>query len=614
MLGAYEHLLSWHRDWYVDNDPEKHARRRNPPLYRGLAGDWRLTTAEKKRILLNNIYGVDIDPQAVEVTKLSLLLRVLEGESGETITNQLRVFHERALPDLGGNIKCGNSLIGPDFYNGHQLSLFSDDERYRINVFDWHDRKHGFGAVMAAGGFDAVIGNPPYVRMEAFKDAKDYLREHYCCHDERSDLYVYFLERDLAILRKRGRLGIIVSNKFRRANYGRNIRSLITRTANLERIVDLAGLRVFAKPTVRTIVLLAEKGGSTTAVQYSPPPTLPQFQRLHQEGGSLALIADPLAYEVPVGNLASGDWDLSDDRQTALLKKLAEGATPLTTVVGGKVCRGVVSGLTEAFVISVATRKKIVTGNKRATAIIHPFLQGRSVRRYAIEPSDECLIYTHHGIDMGPYPAVLRHLETFRKRLLGRATKQAWYELQQPQYAYVDYMAKPKIVFPDIATECRFALDQGGHFVANTVYFLPTNDLRLLGLLNSRLALFYFQQTCAALEGPAKRLPAILRPVYRELSGATAGVRKEKGIASINGSGGRDNGDVHEERAARTAHEKTVLERQIAAADRQIDLLVYELYGLTDEEIAIVEQARAIVSIVGSRRNREVESGALSGF
>ena len=113
--------------------------RRNPPLYRGMAGDWRLTTAEKKRILLNNIFGVDIDPQAVEVTKLSLLLKVLEGESGETITNQLRIFHERALPDLGGNIKCGNSLIGPDFYNGRQMSLLDDDERYRINVFDWRD-------------------------------------------------------------------------------------------------------------------------------------------------------------------------------------------------------------------------------------------------------------------------------------------------------------------------------------------------------------------------------------------------------------------------------------------------------------------------------------------
>ncbi len=100
-------------------------------------GQWQLTTAEQKRILLDNIFGVDIDPQAVEVTKLSLLLKVLEGESEETLANQLRLFHERALPDLAGNIKCGNSLIGPDYYNGHQLNMLDEEERYRINVFDW---------------------------------------------------------------------------------------------------------------------------------------------------------------------------------------------------------------------------------------------------------------------------------------------------------------------------------------------------------------------------------------------------------------------------------------------------------------------------------------------
>src|SRR5208283_4564009 len=113
--------------------------------------------------LLSNIFGVDIDPQAVEVTKLSLLLKVLEGESEETIANQLRLFRERALPDLAGNVKCGNSLIGPDYYNGHQLSLLDEDERYRINVFDWQAE---FPAVFRAGGFDAVIGNPPYVSIQ----------------------------------------------------------------------------------------------------------------------------------------------------------------------------------------------------------------------------------------------------------------------------------------------------------------------------------------------------------------------------------------------------------------------------------------------------------------
>ena len=137
LIGAYQYLLDWHRDRYVADDPEKNARGRNPVLYRSVKGLWKLTTAERKRILLDNIFGVDIDPQAVEVTKLSLLLKVLEGESEETLANQLRLFHERALPDLARNIKCGNSLIGPDYYNGHQLNMLDEEERYRVNVFDW---------------------------------------------------------------------------------------------------------------------------------------------------------------------------------------------------------------------------------------------------------------------------------------------------------------------------------------------------------------------------------------------------------------------------------------------------------------------------------------------
>ncbi|MEA3471409.1 MAG: DNA methyltransferase, partial [Thermodesulfobacteriota bacterium] len=160
LIGAYQYLLEWHRDQYVNDDPEKYARMKKPRLYEGRGGDWKLTTAERKRILLNNIYGVDIDPQAVEVTKLSLLLKVLEDEDAETIGKTLALFHERALPDLGNNIKCGNSLIDPDFYEGEQLSLLDEEEVIRINAFDWDAE---FPEIMKAGGFDAVIGNPPYI-------------------------------------------------------------------------------------------------------------------------------------------------------------------------------------------------------------------------------------------------------------------------------------------------------------------------------------------------------------------------------------------------------------------------------------------------------------------
>jgi hypothetical protein len=149
LLGAYQFLLDWHRDEYIKDGPEKWATGRTPRLYQTDTGEWKLTTDERKRILLNNIYGVDIDPQAMEVTKLSLLLKVLEGEDEQTIAQQLALFHKRVLPDLANNIKCGNSLIGPDFYEGQQMDFLNEEEMYRINVFDWQAE---FLEIMKNGG------------------------------------------------------------------------------------------------------------------------------------------------------------------------------------------------------------------------------------------------------------------------------------------------------------------------------------------------------------------------------------------------------------------------------------------------------------------------------
>ena len=155
-IGAFQFLLDWHRDWYVADGPAKHKKE----LYEGPGGLWQLTSATRKSILRSSIFGVDIDAQAVEVTKLSLLLKVLEGESAETLSSNLKLFKERALPDLGDNIKCGNSLIGPDFYDLPQAAGLSEEELLRVNPFDWSAE---FKTIMQGGGFDAVIGNPPYI-------------------------------------------------------------------------------------------------------------------------------------------------------------------------------------------------------------------------------------------------------------------------------------------------------------------------------------------------------------------------------------------------------------------------------------------------------------------
>ncbi len=587
LIGAYEYLLDWHRDWYVENDPLKHTKQ----IYRGAGDQWYLTTAEKKRILLNNIYGVDIDAQAVEVTKLNLLLKALEGESGETIESQLKMFRERALPDLRGNIKCGNSLIGPDFYDGKQLDLLDDEERYRINAFDW---EREFPEVFKHDGFDVVIGNPPYVRMEGFKDVKEYLKQKYSCHDERSDIYSYFIEKGHLLLKMNARFGMIVSNKFARSNYGSPLRKFLLENSSLESITDFAGLPIFKGATVRTLVLITSRKQNPGISQtvYSPPPPSHEFSLI--EGGSKS-VEDIIKHHSYLTNLEQNigqGWGFSNEKYSRIMSKFVDVGISLKRYCDGKIYRGVVSGLTNAFVISNELRSTILKKNKKAKEIIKPLLNGRNVRRYYIDYDELYLIYCYHGIDIDKYPAIKKHLENYKDRLKKRATNQNWYELQQPQYRFVEYFEKPKIIFPDIATESRFAFDETGYYGTNTTYFIPMQDLYLLGILNSKLGRFYFKQVCAGLEGGGT---TYLRFFGQYLEGFPVRTidkdnpheksRHDQVVSLV-----EKMLELHKQlAAAKSAHENTVIQRQIDATDKQIDELVYELYGITEEERQIIE-------------------------
>ncbi len=194
LIGTYTYLLKYHLDWYTSHQPKKHKN----AVFQVKENEWYLTTAEKKRILLNNIFGVDIDQQAVEVTKLSLLLKVLEHESRESIDQQVRFGLEGVLPNLEDNIKCGNSLIGPDFYDAQQTTLFNEDEIRRINVFDWNDDEKGFGKIMKKNGFDCVIGNPPYGAFFSQLE-KAYIKQIYKAYKYRFDSYIYFIEKAIRL-------------------------------------------------------------------------------------------------------------------------------------------------------------------------------------------------------------------------------------------------------------------------------------------------------------------------------------------------------------------------------------------------------------------------------
>jgi hypothetical protein len=220
-------------------------------------------------------------------------------------------------------------------------------------------------------------------------------------------------------------------------------------------------------------------------------------------------------------------------------------------------------------------------------------LNGRDIRRYHIEQKRQFLIYTYHGVKIERYPGVLRHLRPFKAQLERRATEQNWYELQQPQLNFAEYMEGPKIIFPDIATTPRFALDEVGYFGSNTTYFIPLRDLYLLGLLNSRLGHFYFSSVCAGLEGHGE---TYLRFFGQYLEGFP--VRKID-LATPGDEALHDrmmalvermldlNKKKHSGKLAPSELDR--VDREIAATDAEIDELVYELYGITDQEVKIIE-------------------------
>lgn len=602
LIGAYQHLLDWHLLWYAENEPEKHARARDAKIYRGREG-WRLTASERKRILTNNLYGVDIDAQAVEVTKLSLLLKVLEGETEETLNQQMRLFHERALPDLDGNIKCGNSLIGPDFFDG-RLDL-DEEERRRINAFDWQAefpqvflpspaRGRGAGGE-GKGGFDAVIGNPPYVRQESLGELKDYFQSHYEAYDGVADLYAYFMERGLGLLRDGGLFSIIVSSSFLRAAYGRVLRETLKKHAAVLRLVDFGGLAVFAnaKDTYVCIPLL-EKGAKAGRIEVARIASLENldvdnYVRAHR-------------YTVPHARFNAEAWSLKSDEEAAVFDKIVKAGKPLGAYVGETFFRGVTTGFNEAFVIDTETRNRLVAKDKRSAELIKPLLGGEDIRRYLFRETGQWLIFTRRGVDIARYPAIREHLAQWKEDLTPKKDKSArrgrkpgryaWCEIQD-DVAYFEVFEKPKIIFPDIAKAPRFSLDNDGHYLANTAYCIGSDDPYLLGVLNSRL--FWFAISHISIPFGVRAGEFRYRLIYQYM--------EQVPIRTIDFSDKQDRARhdsmvAHVEQmlklhadltAANSAHDKTLIERQITTTDRQIDRLVYELYGLTEAEIAVVE-------------------------
>ncbi|MBP7736293.1 MAG: N-6 DNA methylase [Spirochaetes bacterium] len=582
LIGALDYLIEYHRHWYSEHRAEKKYK---DHWYETPEGEVNLTIQKKREILTGNIYGVDIDREATEVAIMSLYLKLLEEgfDKGEA-----QLFVGTLLPDMTKNIRCGNSLIGSDYYDGRDLKLFSDEEFKSVNAFDWAD-KNGFPEVMKSGGFDCVIGNPPYVRQEMISDYKEYFQSHFKAYHGVADLYAYFIEKGVSLLKPGGRFSYIVANKWMRANYGGPLRELLLKSGIAE-IIDFGDLPVFQDATTYPCIITVAKGktGGFDAAKVGDLDFI-----------DLRTYLDGKRFAVSTSGLNNEGWSLSDEKTANLLEKIKSKGVPLGEYVGGKIYYGIKTGLNEAFVIDAETRERLIKEDPKSAEIIKPFLAGRDIKRYETPVADKYLIFTRRGIKINDYPAIKEYLSQYKKQLepgTGRKPgSYQWYEIQDT-VAYYEEFEKPKIIVPAIVQNASYLIDNNSNYSNDKTTIIRPNDkssldneikflFLLVAILNSKVSDYIIYSIASTKQGGyyeykpmyISQIPIPLENVSND---------KKQQLASLT------------LQMIETKKEKLQSQSELALSairkkadliDRQIDALVYELYGLTEEEIKIVE-------------------------
>lgn len=548
LLGAYQFLMNWHRDEYLKDGAEKHHKE----LYQTRGGDWRLTTIEKKRILLNNVYGVDIDSQAVEVTKLSLLLKVLEGENEQTIGTSLRLFHERALPDLCNNIKCGNSLIGENFYEGKQIGLLDEEDRYRINVFDWNG-SDGFAAIMKSG-FDAVIGNPPYGAL--FTDSeKSYLFTAFQAIKGQPESYEYFLFRALSLASKTGFVSFIVPTNFIESERAEGLRKALLKAGQVQILASFR-YNVWRKNASETLVIVFKSGTSTGSTKVLHP----RFPAELENATGVLTVRQTDWLKLPGARFLIR-------ASAGLISKIEKGSVPLKNIC--EISQGIIVYKTR----QQSARNLHISGRREGPEWKKLLDTKSSIQRYALSWGRR---YLHYG-------------------------EWLWCP-RDPKY-----FERPKILFVRLRNKSLLrklvgTYDEEKFYNRDNFNNIIQKDngysLKfVLGIFNSKLINYWYKAYFDNVNiNPAQ---VSLIPIRAIVQG---NVRHDRVVRLVDRMLLLD----RQTAAAKTEHESTVLQRQIEATDREIDRLVYQLYGLTEQEVALIEKSSSEhkASLTPSGRSR----------
>lgn len=533
LIGAFQFLIDWYLDYYRKNPKEAVAHGLMPQTRTDEDGNLRLSFYAKSLILQHNLYGVDIDQQAVEVTMMSLYLKMLEGELGIQIPKQDK------LPELKYNIRCGNSLIGPDIEKDKPLS---PEERERIRPFDWHSRENGFGDILSSGGFDAVIGNPPYGADYTEADKK-YFQSNYVYKKGKPETYIYFLEKGISALSRGGTLGYITPNAWLTNYYGVQLRHFVFSQGRLEHLVDLEPTRVFQQAVVDTAITIFRKGNGANSKEKTRIWRGTEDHRIVEQFTSSQDLwaSEPEA----LINVLANPSDLK------LLAKMERHGAQLERIV--EYSQGVIPYKTKAD----GDANRYISLKRRGKEWLPLIESASQVWRYGAEKPMAFIRY-------GPWLWCAREPRFFTqpKILFHRVRKKLPRQLVG--------------TYDDTGTVNR-------HSLSNLILRsgkTSKNLLAVLGLFNSKLANWWFVKRYGLLMEVAgfKVTKIPLPPKWDDSIGRFAGYVER--MLELNKK-------KHSGKLAPSQLDR--LESEIAATDAEIDNLVYDLYGITKEERKIIE-------------------------
>jgi len=492
----------------------------------------------KLEIIQNNLYGVDLDPFAIETARLRLWLSLTVDFDGDK---------PEPLPNLDFKIEQGDSLLGPcpesgaevdagkgksvdvnrenlinefetkkaDFANpywsGNKSELRKQIEKVRQEIFLWWGRSSKgfdwrveFAEAFREGGFDIVLANPPYVRQELITESKPTLKTLYpTVYKGTADLYCYFYARSTELLRQGGMLAFISPNKWFKAAYGAPLRKHMTETCCIESITDFGELPVFETAATFPMIFVAQKGKPDTPNM----PTFTQVKSLEDPYPDVLALIVESGFPLPTTALNGENWTLTNATIADKLQKMEKAGIPLVEYVKGKIYRGVLTGFNKAFVIDGAKRAELIAADPKSAEIIKPLAVGDDVRKWQINKKDTWIIFTRRGIDIDKYIAIKKHLLQWESELtpktsdsnIGRKPgRYKWYEIQD-DIAYFNEFSKHKIIYPEICSEPRFSYDRDQIYTNNKAFIIPLEDTFLLAILNSSHVWEYAKSICSSL-------------------------------------------------------------------------------------------------------------------